>query len=243
MPPRTFETSQYLGYKNLIVGGCSFTYNHNQQHVHTWPYYLRDLGGFENIYDTSCPGVGNNHIHRSIVTLIDTTNIVPIDTLVVVMWSGYDRDDYLVDPRAVVAGHPNQYSYTDNVSLGITGGELGDPNVVVNLDNIKKIKNYHSRALENYIAIQSLYSYLTCYGFKCVFTEFSDPGTMRDSNFDPVPVLPSNMSEKFVKLTRQITPTLGKWALPTLDGDVYHPNPNHQLSWTKEVLLPYLVSL
>jgi hypothetical protein len=245
-PPRTFNVECALGYRNLIVSGCSFTNNFNTQHVHTWPYYLRDLGGFEQVWDGSCAGAGNNHIARSVITCIELGDFDPADTLVVVMWSGYDRDDFLVSSEVVSRSQPDHYSYADNVSLGMTGGLLGDSNLIVNIENVKKIKNLPSRALENYIIMKSLAGYLDACRVRYVFTEFSTPGQMKDTNFDPVPHLATKLQQPFVDLVRGLTPNLGDWALPELkqnkESDGYHPDADQHLSWTRSVLLPYLTA-
>lgn len=245
-PPRTFNIECDLGYRDLIVSGCSFTNNFNPQHVHTWPYYLRDLGGFEQVWDGSCAGAGNNHIARSVITCIELGDFDPAKTLVVVMWSGYDRDDLLVDPKVLDRSQPDHYNYADNVSLGMTGGLLGDSNLIVNIENIKKIKNPPSRALENYILMQSLAGYLSARGFQYVFTEFSTPGQMKDTNFDPLIHLPIKLQQPFVDLVRNLSPNLGDWALPEIKqnngGDGYHPDAEQHLTWTRSVLLPYLTA-
>lgn len=251
-PPRTFDVECDLGYRDLIVSGCSFSNNFNKNHIHTWPYYLRDLGGFEKVWNRSCAGAGNSHIVRSIISCIELGDFDPAHTLVVVMWSGYDRDDFLVDPKVVnqknLKSSPQDYfSYTDDVTIGVTGGLLGDSNLLINVENIKKIKSVQSRALENYILMQSLAGYLDAHHFKYVFTEFSTPGKMNDTNFDPLPHLPNKLQEPFCKLVRSVVPNLGDWALPQLEyykehkgGDGYHPDADQHLSWTRSVLLPYL---
>jgi hypothetical protein len=248
-PPRTFDVECDLGYYNLIVSGCSFTNNFNKAHVHTWPYYLRDLGGFKRVWDGSCPSAGNNHINRSIVTGIELEEFDPADTLVVVMWSGYDRDDYLVSTKVVDSSYPYHYNYTNDVSLGTTGGLLGGGNLIVNIENVKKIKNLPSRALENYILMQSLAGYLNSRGFRYVFTEFSTPGRMKDTNFDPLNYLPQKLQQPFVDLVRNLSPNLGDWAWPELEhykqnkgGDGHHPDAEQHLTWTRSVLLPYLTA-
>ena len=247
IPPKTFAVERNLGYQNLIVGGCSFTHNFLKDHIHTWPYYLRDLGGFNCVYDTSCPGAGNNHIQRSIINCIDENNLSAANSLVVVMWSGYDRDDFLVDPKTCnTQDELNNYFYNKQVSLGLTGGLLGDSNLLVSVENIKKIKNHASRALENYIAIRSLETFLKAQNFQFAFCEFSTPGHMKDTNFDPVPLLSKNLQKTFSTLVRTIKPNLGDWALSTIqrnNGDGYHPDADHHLTWTRNVLLPVLPAI
>lgn len=243
-PPKTFAVEHELGFCNLVVGGCSFTNNFDTEHIHAWPFYLRDLGGFADVYDTSCPGAGNSHIHRSIITCIDTNDLDADNTLVVVMWSGYDRDDFIVDPRSCDKRSPDHYAYTDHASLGFTGGLLGDSNLLVNVEPIKKIKSNASRSLENYIAIRSLSTYLQAQGFKHVFCEFSTPGQMKDNNFDPAVYLPQSLQVPFVNMVRELAPNLGDWAIPDLKNtqDGYHPDAEHHLAWTRSVLLPFIKS-
>jgi hypothetical protein len=241
IPPKTFAIEKDLGYRNLVVSGCSFTHNFDNNHIHTWPYYLRDLGGFQQVYNLSCPGAGNNHIHRSVISCIDSNDLSSTDTLIVIMWSGYDRDDFLISSQYCEASDQlNSYSYNKDVMLGMTGGFLGHSNMLISLENVKKIKSAASIALENYIAIRSTQTYLEAKRFKYMFCEFSTPGAMRDTNFDPVPYLPTALQKIFVDSVRSLTPNLGDWSIPILDGDGYHPNADQHLSWTSQVLLPAL---
>lgn len=244
---REFAVEQNLGMKNLLVSGCSFTKNVSSNSIDTWPYYLRDLGGFENVYDCSWPGCGNYHIHNSIINAIETEpDLTPDNTVVVVMWSGYDRDDFVIDPRSLSR---SAFLFNKEVGSGYTGGLLGSSNLMVNIENIKKIKSPQSRALENYMLMQSLAGYITARGFKYVFTEFSTPGKMLDANIDPVLYLPQPLQQRFIDLVRNLSPNIGDWSLPELnhyrdnkEGDGYHPHPKQHLDWTRSVLLPYLTT-
>jgi hypothetical protein len=92
---KQFDTVHNFDIKNLIVGGCSFTYNNHETSAVTWPYYLRDLGGFEQVLDCSLPGAGNSHIADSLQWALEVDRPEPADSLVIVMWSGCDRDDYI----------------------------------------------------------------------------------------------------------------------------------------------------
>ena len=58
-----------FGYKNLLVSGCSFTMSEGR-HL-SWPYFLRQLGSFENLIDCACNGAGNYHIHHSTIWKIE----------------------------------------------------------------------------------------------------------------------------------------------------------------------------
>lgn len=243
VPKSALATETNFGFKNLLVSGCSFTYNNSQEHVVTWPYYLRDLAQFENVVDCSCPGAGNQHIQQSTILALENNPLLqPDNTLVVIMWSGYDRDDIIVDPNSMIKNYPDQYYYSADASVGMSGGLLGESNLVTGLTLVKKIKNLPARALDNYVNIVTLYYYLLERGFKFVFTEFSTPGKMRDSNFEITDYLNENLKTNFIKMVRTLTPNLGDYSLTTnhVRDDNYHPATEDQLEWVRKTLIPYL---
>ena len=83
--PRTFDPIVNLGYKNLLAGGCSFTRNKSSEYIESWPYYLRDLADFKQVFDCSCAGAGNKHIHDSVIyALEENDSITPENTFVAV---------------------------------------------------------------------------------------------------------------------------------------------------------------
>jgi len=232
-----------FGYKNLLVSGCSFTANKNEHHLISWPYYLRDLGSFERVIDCSCPGAGNTHIHNAVIHELESSpDITPENTLVIVMWSGYDRDDFLVDPIVLKRKYTDSYYYTRDCALGMTGGLAGESNLLASVENIKKIKSAESRALENYILVTSLQGYLKSRGFKFLFTEAFTPGTVLYPEYDIIDYLSPDLSAKYVEMTRELTPTLGSWSIPYLElsADGCHPDPSVHLLWTEKILIPHL---
>lgn len=242
---KTFDTMANLGYKNLLVSGCSFTYNNSDQHACTWPYYLKDLGNFENVLDCSLPGAGNKHIHDSIINTVEHYNIDPVDTLVIVVWSGNDRDDFIVD-STTLNSYPFRFNYTEDVSAGITGGvhQNNKGNIEgILADAIRQVKSKNSRAIENYIHISGLYHYLSDYGFKFMFLEFRDfhlPAS--DCNFDIREFLPDNLVSKLDQLITPATENFYRYCLYNnlLSDDDYHPSPDGHLKWTQNVLFPML---
>jgi hypothetical protein len=226
-----------FGFKNLLVSGCSFT--HSLDYCPTWATFLKQLGSFENLIDCSCPGAGNFHIHHSTIWKIENDpELTPENTFVAVMWSGYDRDDMIVDPISIDPATGCDYKYSDHASLALSGGVSGTGNTIVSLENIKKIKNLTSRSIDNYILISGLYHYLLAKKFKFVFLEFSTPLSKYDFNFEPTTYL-GNLGDSFEKYVRKVKPNLGDYAdvksLPT-----NHPQAEHHLAWCRDVLIPYL---
>lgn len=244
--PKTFQTLHNLNYKNLLVSGCSFTYNNSDEHSATWPYYLRDLGGFENVLDCSMVGAGNQHILNSVLYALESEKINPQETLVIIQWAGHDRDDYVIAPENL-NDYPFRYYYSSDSVAGITGGEG-----VVNFkdkDTIQKLqvmKNHASRSIENFVRIKSLHSYLKTKGFPFIFFEYRDyklPG--RDNNFDPKPYLSKPAEKEYRNMMTEFSENFYKHCIKNdlLEDDDFHPNPDGHLSFTRNVLLPDLIKI
>ena len=236
---RVFPVDKSLGYKNLIVSGCSFTHNVTEDHLDTWPYYLRDIGGFNEVYDCSLPGAGNNHIANSLQWCLETDPIDPADSLVVVMWSGNDRDDYVMPVSNDTKNYPFHFNYSKDVVSGITAGSAK-----WNKGNLKEYcvpKSKESRAIENYLLVNHMYHYLESKGFKFIFLNFLK-GPSRTLHFDITPYLPKNIQQTYKRMFIDLT-DLHEWAIrhDLQNTDGFHPTVHGHLDWTRKVLHPYLV--
>jgi len=284
--PRLTSTIEDLGFRNLLVGGCSFTstdfghvdfyfetlqknYNNikdpswpeiscagdwqtlpqeikrecqasglDWQHLTylTWPIYCRDLLGMESVVDCSCSGAGNKHIHDSVIWALEThREYTPQNTLVVVMWSGIDRDDIMADADSIDNHSNNQYDYDPGVKLLCSGGILGGSNSVYNIDLIKKIKSDKSRSIENFILVTGLYHYLSSRGFRFVFTNFSTH--LRQQGIDISKHLGAAQLQVLERMTSRCI-ALGDYAEKTIDGA--HPTAEWHHRWAREVLIPLI---
>jgi hypothetical protein len=228
---------------NLLVGGCSFTEINDRYTTRTWPFYLKHFGMFKNLIDCSCSGAGNRHISDSVMLKIEQESIAPEDTLVIVMWSGYDRDDLMVDPQVLKNHYPSSYQYAPHVNLGMSGGLGGESNIITGFDAIKKLKSHVTRSYESFVTVNSLYHYLVQKGFRFVFTEFSTPGTLTDNNcYEPTESLPENLAKKFQLMLRELTPNLGDFSLKNngFSSDNYHPSATTHATWCRNILIPHL---
>ena len=188
---KQFDKIVDLGYDNLVVGGCSFSYTNVSGVPTTWPYYFRDLAGFKDVFSCAMPGAGNNFISQSIVWGLETKKLSSETTMVVVMWSGHDREDAIFSSDAIDNSANYVYNFTDNVCHGTTGGSSrnGDGNTRwFGYRDIHKYKNFESRAVENAIWKIQLKRYLDASGYKSIFVDFLDPSVPNrlPENFDIV---------------------------------------------------------
>lgn len=231
-------------YDTLIAGGCSFSHDYKGSHP-TWVTYLTQSGRFKKVLDCTCPGAGNRHIHDSVMWQIEKLPELDFSkALVIIMWSGYDRDDFIVSAEAVDRNSPDCYDYDKDVGLGMTGGILGESNLLFSIDVIKKIKNNKTRSIENYLFITSLYHYLHDLGVDFIMTEFHTPGTYFYDycNFDPCDYLDPVRASKFRSMVRELNPNLGDFAVSRLDTH-HHPRSNTHQNWTNKILMPYIEGL
>jgi len=226
--PRVFEVVNNLKYKNLVVGGCSFTYNISNTDSSSWPYYTRDKCGFDQVYDCSVEGAGNYQILTSVIYSLEEQNLDPSNTLVIIMWSGYNRDSKIV-PVTTKSNSGSVYNYTDEVVSIIT-------------TNPHSQKNKTSQALENYVYIISLYNYLKNQGYQFEFLNFVDPKIPnRGSTFDITEFLPKKLQKNFLSMFTKIE-NFYTYCLKheLLQEDDFHPTMQGHLEWTHNVLVPAL---
>lgn len=199
----------------------------------TWPYFLADRIGIDTVYNCGCPGAGNHHIFYSIMAALETINFDPADTLIVVMWTNYDRDDFLVGPDSVVG---ETYHYSDSVKLASSGGFASKMrNNLFSFENIKKSKTDESRTLENYLLISALAGYIKSKGFDFVFTEISEH--KKEKYLDIRPYLSTQQRYNLDQLVSRFK-CLGDCTQNTVDG--FHPTTDEHKKWVDNIVVPFL---
>jgi hypothetical protein len=246
---KQFNTQHNFGINNLIVSGCSFTHNNHDIAAVTWPYYLKDIGGFNQVFDCSLPGAGNHHICNSLQWALEMDNTSPSDSLVIVMWSGYDRDDYICPDTNIRSQltYPFKFHYSSNIESAITGGTSLESkgNTINYFKEFSLTKTRESRAIENYLYILGLWNYLTVNNYKFLFLNYKDyvlPN--RTEDFDIKEYLPKDIISKLNSMITNITSPY-VWALKNdlLSKDNFHPSPDGHLDWTRKILLPKLQTI
>jgi len=240
---KQFDTVYDFELKNLIISGSSFAYNNHESAAVAWPYYLRDLGGFEQVLDTSMPGSGNQHIFNSLQWAIENDQPDPRKSLIIVQWSVNTHDDYICPEATANKTYPASFNYSKSVVSGTTGGINGKGNAPTELKNLALTKNSESRAIENYLYISGLFNFLTSQQYKFIF--LSSPATVflqRVNEFKIEKFLPKHINNNLNRMYSSMT-SVAEWAVKhdLLSDDEIHPSPDGHLEWTKKVLLPYLI--
>lgn len=241
---KEFDSITDLGFKNLVVSGCSFTHTLSSKVPTTWPYYFRDLATFQEVFSCAVPGAGNYFISQSVIWGLETNKLPPDQTLVVVMWSGHDREDGIFSSNAIDNDSNFVYHFTNNVSHGMTGGSSrnGDGNTRwFGYRDIHKFKSFESRAVENAIWKIQLKRYLDACGYQSIFVDFLDPAVPnRTNNFDIVKFLPDTIKETYSSIMDPVQ-DIYSFCLKRmlLSNDDFHPSPDGNLAWTREILIPY----
>ena len=235
---KQFTSTHTTKFENLLVSGCSYTYNNSDTRLVTWPYYLRDIAGFNKVYDASQSGAGSNHVFNSIINEIETDPDINADnTLVIIMWSGLLRTDVIAETYITKPHHTmSNYEFNDKFSTLSISVDDGDTLVEQLCHQYKKLVSSDAQILESSFKIIALQAYLEKRGFKYIMLNWMDQTQELDtlntsikesvlSIFDPVRTL-----DEYTQATQQRIPN---------DG---HPTPDAHLSWTLEYLIPYLES-
>lgn len=251
-PPRTLAAETQSRHAHLLVSGCSFTHNHANKHVVNWPYYLRDLAGFQRVLDVSLSGGGCQHIYNSIINECENNPLVsPHNTLVMVMWSGMTRTDViaetaLIEPwtRRAYLSIQNRdvtdgvYRFNDRFStLKIENWRdvaRDDKDPIVQMRNhYKRVIDADSQVLQSMINIVALAGYLESRGFEWMFMSWKDPTP-------DLAVIPGALSQRVGDLMRTVLP-IGDYAMSMGQLDhTQHPTIEANLAWTRQHLLPAL---
>ena len=237
--PKQFTSTHNTKFKNLLVSGCSFTFNNSDKDICSWPYYLRDLAGFDEVYDCSQSGAGNNHVFNSIINEIETnSDINTRNTLVIIMYAGLTRTDVIAEQDITRPWHPmSNYCFDDQFATLTLFNSVDDTTPLDQLGRrYKKLVSMDAQIYESLIKIITLKAYLDQKGFKSVITSYKDlQSRLKGTTIGPAIV-------KSALLTIDAVTYLDSYAasmnLQEPDG---HPTPNGYLGWTQEHLLPFLV--
>lgn len=237
---RQFSPTHEPVFKNILVSGCSFTWNNGNEHIVTWPFYLRDLANIQDVEDCSQAGAGCEHIFNSIVYEVENNpNVNPASTLIMVMWSGLSRHD-VIATRDVIGNFngAQTYQFDETFStFSIFARPIGNNPLADLCRDYWKIVDFNAQILASTIKIVTLKHFLESKGFKFVFLSWKPIQ-------DEMSLIPSSaLTQEAIGSIAPIT-SLDTYAGNTDQRipDDEHPSPNGHLGWTREHLMPYLES-
>lgn len=82
--------------KNILANGCSFT--QDQDYYKCWPKVIAEKFDIRNFTNLARGGAGNRYIATSTIEWLESHDLIPAETLVLVMWSGISRKDVVISP-------------------------------------------------------------------------------------------------------------------------------------------------
>jgi 5-methylcytosine-specific restriction endonuclease McrA len=223
-------STKFSKYSNLLVSGCSYVYNNSDDKVATWPYYLRFLINFDEVYDCSQSGAGANHVFNSIINELETNkNLTSSNTLVIVMWPNLSRTDVIAETTVTKPWHfMSNYNFNTDFSTLSIFRTL--PNSSTELEKLCKqysmLISPEAQIYESCLKIIALQQYLISKSFDYIFL-----------SWEPVQTTAFN-------LPFDNCLSLGEFA-DTVDmripGDG-HPTTEAHLQWCNKHLIPLLES-
>lgn len=235
---RVFSQTHSSQYQNLLVSGCSFTYNNSEKDVCSWPYYLRDLANFKQVYDCSQSGAGNNHIFNSVVNEIELNpEINPETTMIIIMWSGFARTDVIATKDLTRDWHHmSNFHFNDQfATLSIFDVTNKNTDLDMLCYHYRRLIDSNAQIYQSMIKIIALYHYLKQKKFKFIFLNYKDPTEEINSLDTPLGDIVRSM----------LDPVLYLYAYAVSENNKEpcgHPTPNGYLNWTRNHLIPYLCS-
>lgn len=247
----TFRTR----FRHLVTSGCSFTSNRTSTDnaPYAWPDMLADWCGLK-IHNLAVPGAGNDHVAHSLILYLEKANLDPAETLVLPMWTGPARIDWITDRASSKFGSQYQFDYHYDEHNELTlGGHWWlhhrPTHLIKTLQEYSKYQSTSSFALKTWLAMQSVQNYLLAKHYTFYFTSFFSPNSL--SLIDK----PINIVEELerIKLSLDMNHWLpmanedyyGNWCnrMNMVDTDGYHPANNANLEWPQQVLVPCLKQL
>jgi len=171
--------------KNLVANGCSFT--EEQGHYVCWPRVVANDLGVEHYTNLAQGGSGNHYISTSTIEYLETQDLDPDQTLILIMWSGISRKDVMISqPWAQhfrrtyccvpLRHYPVAPGRDDRVWYICSGGQAGswidDADAAKFFHPFYKASDPESLCKESLHNFLHLKNYLACEGYQFAFTSF-----------------------------------------------------------------------
>lgn len=162
--------------KNLLVNGCSFT---EEVKGNSWASFVNKKINPQTYINLAQGGAGNKFICDSTIAFLESSDLQPKDTTVIIMWSGIGRKDIHISGEWYF--HlKNEYKYLckkTNESYYLHSGGLSN-SWTANKETHKifsplyKYSDPLSICIENLLFFIQLRSYLQCKNYNFYFTNY-----------------------------------------------------------------------
>lgn len=245
-------------YKHLVVSGCSFTSNAPcpNNGPWNWPNHLAEYAGM-TVHNLAIPGAGNDHIARSIILYLEHTQLPPEETLVLVMWSGVGRIDWITDKKLSQFGQQYQFDYYydeyNELSLGGNWWNADNPtHLTKTIIEYSKYQSDQSLTLATWLNMENCANYLKVHNYDYYYTSFVNykfNNIKGDALLVPFFGALEQIGLKLDQshwLDLADTDYWGDWARKNdlIDpNDDFHPAGNSVERWPKEVLIPLFIKM
>ena len=163
--------------RNLVVNGCSFCEDNSGSL--TWASFVNQKLASHNYYNIAQGGAGNQYICHSTIEFLESSNLDPKDTTVIVMWSGIGRKDlhisgewyfHLRETYSCLCQKQNESYYLH--SGGLTNSWTQDKQTQQIFSPLYKLSDPLSICTENLLFFIQLQSYLRDKNYKFYFTNY-----------------------------------------------------------------------
>jgi hypothetical protein len=211
------------------------------------------------VHNLAIPGAGNDHISKSIILYLEKNKFDPADTLVLVMWTGIGKIDWITNKSS--SKFSDHYSVTydyDNNNELVLGGNwwnIDKSQPILNtLVNYSKYQSDSTFALHSWLAMKNLSNYLRVNNFEYYFTSY-----VSYNSYDTNNIKGDAVNVSFYKELEKINLSIdqsdwlslndndhyGDWARERklLAGDNLHPKYPANQGWVKEILMPVMASM
>lgn len=235
------ETTYKSKFKKLIVSGCSFTHNRIESSC-TWANLLADLTGME-IVNLANSGAGNGHIANSLIMYLSRVKPDVDSTLIMTMWSGIDRTDWIVKQCKSIQHFNYKFLYDNYTEHYLVGAPQWGSKEFKNYFNLQSDKSF---SVQSWLHFEALTNFLKFQKYTYRYTTFNDilyGNGMSNINFlKQITELDLSMDLTNWILTKEID-SLGEFAIyhNELIPNDGHPTLNAHERWTREKLIPTLL--
>jgi len=231
-------------YSNLVVSGCSFTINESANSHVAWANCFAVWAGM-SISNLAVCGAGNQHIANSIILHLEKNRPDPANTLVLPMWSGVARVDWITDRSMLKDNRDWRYQYRyDQYNDLTTNMQTADSRLKSAFEQQGVYQGQESQALNTWLAITALTNYLEQHGYTYYYTAYQDIFSSKRDNLSAMLFKIDLKLDSDKWITTQHEEFFGEFAeaRKLVNSDGWHPSTEGHELWVNEILEPKLIN-